>query len=98
MPKFIQLVLLQKGLVNLIKPPTDLDDGATGSETFNMPCLEADCGLGSRNLTVTSLPCNDRHMPLAYSKSAFKKGGGRNSKRLSRAKPKSISVKTKYTI
>ena len=46
----------------------------------NMPCLETDCGLGSRNLTVTSLLRNDRHMPLAYSKSV-KKGGGENSRR-----------------
>ena len=38
----------------------------------NMPCLETDCGLGSRNLTVTSLLRNDRHMPLAYSKSVKK--------------------------
>ena len=33
---------------------------------------KTDCGLGSQNLTVTSLLRNDRHAPLAYGKSVKK--------------------------
>ena len=63
----------------------------------NMPCLETDCGLGSRNLTVTSLLRNDRHMPLAYSKSV-KKGVEKTLEEVKQGKAGSISVAAKYTI
>ena len=63
----------------------------------NMPCLETDCGLGSRNLTVASLLRNDRHMPLAYSKSV-KKGVEKTLEEVKRQSRKVFRWKLKYHI